>query len=77
MNDDGIEGLNSAEGSLKWFIGEVEEESAQDQLEWSKEFATGVYEIKMVVIFANGETETITSTLKVDVFWIKIRNVRY
>ena len=72
-----IEGLNSAEGSLKWFIGGVEEESARDELKWSKEFATGVYEIKMEVLFDNNETATITSTLKVEVFWIKIRNVRY
>ena len=72
-----IEGLNPAPGSLKWFINGEEETDAQDLSEWSKEFATGVYEIKMVVLFANGETETITGALKVDVFWIKIRNVRY
>ena len=70
-----IEGLHPAAGSLKWYIDGKPEPSAQDQLEWSKEFATGVYEIKMVVLFGNNKTVTIISTLKVELFWIKIRNV--
>jgi len=72
-----IEGLNSEKGSLKWFIDGAEETAAQDMLEWSKEFATGNYEIKMEVVYANNTTETIISTLKVEVFWIKIKNVTH
>jgi hypothetical protein len=78
-----IEGLHPEAGSLKWFIdyndgnGYVEELSARDQQAWSKTFATGTYEIKMQVRYENDSEETITSTLKVEVFWIKMKNVRY
>jgi hypothetical protein len=78
-----IEGLHPDAGSLKWFIdyndgnGYVEEVSARDQQSWSKTFATGTYEIKMWVRYEDGTEETITSTLKVEVFWIKMKNVRY
>ncbi|MCL2042472.1 MAG: IgGFc-binding protein [Bacteroidales bacterium] len=72
-----IEGLHSDAGSLKWFIDGVEETAALDQLEWSKEFETGVYEIKMEVVYADNATETIISTLKVEVFWIKMKNVTH
>jgi len=72
-----IEGLSPDAGSLKWFIDGTQETAADNQLTWSKEFATGVYQIEMWVRFANNETATITSTLKVEVFWIKIKNVTH
>jgi len=78
-----IEGIHPEAGSLKWFIdkndgnGFQEELTAQDQLTWSKDFATGTYEIKMVVQYDNGETAEIISTLKVEIFWIKMQNVRH
>jgi hypothetical protein len=72
-----IGGLHTVEGSLKWFIGGVEYEEARDQMQWSKLFETGTYAIEMWVRFENDETVSIPSTLKMDVFWIKIKNVRY
>ena len=43
-------------------------EPARGLLEWSKDFETGVYPIEMWVRFANGETATIPSTLKMEVY---------
>jgi len=76
-------GPHPAQGSLKWYInsrdgnGFIEEESARDQLTWNRQFATGTYDVKMVVVYENGETETLLSTFKIEVLWIKIKNVRY
>jgi len=72
-----IEGINSNSGSLKWYIDGEEEVSARDSLEWSKSLTTGEYEIKMEVLFESGEPATLVETLKVEVFWIKMKNVRY
>ena len=72
-----IEGLNSNVGSLKWFINGTEETAAEDQLEWNKSFDAGEYEIKMWVLFDNGDTKTITGTLKRKDLWIKMRNVKH
>jgi hypothetical protein len=72
-----IEDFNTAQDSIKWYINGTEYEPARGLLEWSKDFETGVYPIEMWVRFANGETATLPSTLKMEVFWIKIRNVRY
>jgi hypothetical protein len=72
-----IERLNPNVGSLKWYIDGIEETAAQDRLVWGKDFATGNYEIKMWVHYDNGEEETVTSTLDVEVFWIKMKNVRH
>jgi len=72
-----IEGLSPDAGSLKWFIDGTQETAADNQLKWSKEFATGNYEIKMEVVYANNTTATITGTLKVEVFWIKIKNITH
>ena len=72
-----IEGLSQEPGSLLWYINGVKEDAADDQLTWSKIFATGTYEIKMWVRYDNGTEETITATLKVQVFWIKMQNVRH
>jgi hypothetical protein len=72
-----IEGINPNPGSLKWYIDGVEEIPAQDQLEWSKALETGVYQIEMWVRFENDETTSIQSTLKVELFWVKIRNIQH
>jgi hypothetical protein len=72
-----IEELNPNPGSLKWYIDGVEEETARDQLQWSKSLPTGIYEIEMWVRLQNNETASIISTLKVEVFWVKIKNIKY
>jgi len=72
-----VEGIHPGAGSLKWYVDGVKEDAADDQLTWSKTFATGVYEIKMWVRYDNGETAEIISTLKVEIFWIKMQNVRH
>ena len=72
-----IEELSPDPGSLRWFIDGVEETAAQDMLDWNKEFETGVYEIKMEVVYEDNATETITGTLKVEVFWIKMKNITH
>ena len=76
-----IEGLSQEPGSLKWFIdygsGEIEETSYENQLSWSKNFDTGTYPIRMWVLYANGVEENVTATLKVEIFWIKMQNVRH
>jgi len=69
--------------NIKWFVdskdgnGFIEETSALNLAEWGKPFENGAYEIKLVVIYDNGETVTLIGTLKVQALWIKIRNVRY
>jgi len=72
-----IDGFNSSTDTLKWYINGIEETSVQGQFLWNKPFENGTYEIKMEVTYGNGETLTLTGTLKVQVLWIKMRNVRY
>ena len=64
---------------IKWFIDGVEYVPARDLLEWSKPFETGIYNIEMWVRFENGEETAppISGILKMEILWIKIRNVRY
>ena len=72
-----IEGdLHADEGRIKWFIDGVEYVPARDSLEWGKSFETNNYEIKMMALFANGEAATLVATLKIEILWIKIRNIR-
>ena len=71
-----IEGLNPNPGSLKWFINGAEETDAQDQIEWSKSLPTGTHGIKMWALINNKET-VIETVLKVELFWIKMRNVTH
>jgi len=71
-----IEGeLHPDEGRIKWFIDGTEEESARDLLEWKRPFDTGEYEIEMQVRFENDATITLSSTLKMKIFWVKMRNI--
>jgi len=72
-----IDGLNTSEGSLKWYINGKEEEDARDQLSWKKSLAKGVYEIEMWVRFENYETASYTCSLTIEGLWIKIKNVKY
>jgi hypothetical protein len=62
--------------SIKWFINNIEYVAAQNQLQWSKPFETGEYEIKMYIHFANDEVLSKLSILKVRVFWTSIKNIR-
>jgi hypothetical protein len=50
---------------IKWFINEVEEFSAQNQLTWSKHFSSGEYEIEMLVRFENNDSISKKSTIKI------------
>jgi len=76
-----IEGLSQEAGSLKWFIdygnGFVEEPDGRDQTVWNKNFQTGTYPIYMWVRYSNGDIVMIPSKLKVEIFFIKIQNVRH
>jgi len=75
-----IEGeLHPEPGRIKWFINDPAQLSPLhvDEMNWSQNFEKGNYDITMWVRYANGETATLVATLKVEVSWIKIRNVRY
>jgi len=67
-----IEGVYT---SLKWYINGTEVPNTQDQLSWNISLESGKYEIKMWVLFDDGEIE-IYSDLYIKTLWIKIRNVR-
>jgi len=60
-----IEGMGIDAGSLKWYINNFEETEAQDKLIWSKYFADGDYDIKMMVRFLTGDSVNLESTLHV------------
>jgi len=78
-----IEGLNTTQDSIKWYIdfgdgiGFVEHLPAQNQKQWIRDFPTGEYPIKMWARLENNDEIEITGTLRIEVLWIKIRNVRY
>jgi hypothetical protein len=73
-----IEGeLHEDPGRIKWLINGVEYETVRDLLQWNKPFETGIYLLEMQVRFKNGEIISITSTLEMQVFWIKIKNIKY
>ncbi|MDR2972441.1 MAG: hypothetical protein LBU83_11020, partial [Bacteroidales bacterium] len=61
----------------KWYIDGGEEITARDKLVWSKPLPNGEYDIEMWVLFENDQDTTIESTLKVEVFWVTIKNVKY
>jgi hypothetical protein len=72
-----IEGLHPDPGSIKWYIAGEEYMPARDLLQWNKPFESGAYPIEMWVRFDNNETISIPSTLKMNVLWIKMRNIKY
>jgi hypothetical protein len=79
-----IEGLHPTDPeSIMWYVdskdgnGFILESSAINLTEWGRPFENGTYDIKMVVKYDNDETATRIGTLKVQVLWIKMRNIRY
>jgi hypothetical protein len=62
-----IDGEMSTEaGHLKWYINNVEEVAARDQFTWSKSMDTGIYQIKMVVLYEdNLATQTLETILTI------------
>jgi hypothetical protein len=72
-----IDGFNTAQDSIKWYIDNIEYEPARGNLIWSKEFVTGEYNIEMWVRYANGEIISKSGILKVRVFWTKIKNIKH
>ena len=78
-----IEGLNTKQDSIKWYIdlvngtGFIEYVPVRNQKQWSNAFPTGTYLVKMWARLKNDEEIEITGTLQMEILWIKIRNVRY
>ncbi|MCL2435866.1 MAG: hypothetical protein FWD09_07000 [Lentimicrobiaceae bacterium] len=75
-----IEGaLHPEPGRIKWFINDPEQLSPLhvDETSWAQDFETGNYDIEMWVRYANDETDSKQGILKMEIFWIKLRNVRY
>jgi len=62
---------------LKWYINGAEDITLQNTEEWNRTFETGNYPIKMEVHFENGEIVSCENQLKMNIYWMKIRNVRY
>ena len=56
--------MSTNPGFLKWYMDDVEETAAQDRLTWSKNFANGTYQIKMIVLMNDDvTTKTVEGTL--------------
>jgi hypothetical protein len=51
--------------SMKWYIDNVEQMSAQNMLTWDTTFSAGIYDIEMRVYFDNEDTLSLTSTLNI------------
>jgi PKD repeat protein len=69
-----VEGeMSTNTGHLKWYINNVEEVAARDMLTWTKTLDTGVYQIKMIILYEDDiTTQTLETTftivnVKVDV----------
>ena len=71
-----IEGLHPTDPErIMWYIDNVFETSAAS---WNKTFENnGTYEIKLVVHYDNDTYATLIGTLKVKVFWVKMRNIKH
>jgi len=76
-----IEGLNTTQDSIKWYIdfgnGFEYYEPALNKKQWFRDFSTGNFPIKMWARLENDVEIEVESTLKMEILWIKIRNVRY
>ena len=73
-----IEGLHpTASDKIRWYVYGVEETSALNLTEWGRPFENGTYEIKMEVHYDNDEYATRIGILKVQAFWIKMRNIKH
>ena len=56
--------MSTNPGFLKWYIDDVEETAAEDQLTWSKSLGNRTYQIKMVVLMDDDvTTRTVEGTL--------------
>jgi len=62
-----ITGISSVQGSLRWYIDDVEDVTKQDSLIWSKSFPIGEYKIKMEAHFFNGDTTILEGDLIIGV----------
>ena len=71
-----IEGLHPEQGSIKWLINGEPQPELTDLPTWNREFETGTHIIDMEVVYENGETVTISGILRMEILWIKIRNIR-
>ena len=60
-----IKGLSSNVGSLRWYIDEMEIDSVQDRLTWSRYFPSGEYEIKLVALFDDENSVTLEGILNI------------
>lgn len=60
-----VYGMSGTPGSLKWYINNIEEIPARDQLIWSKNFSPNVYNIKMMVRLSEADSVTLESTMRV------------
>jgi PKD repeat protein len=58
--------MSTNPGHLKWYIDNVEEVAARDQLTWTKTLDTGVYQVKMIVLYEDDmTTQTLETTLTI------------
>jgi hypothetical protein len=57
--------MSTVAGHLKWYIDDVEEVAARDQLAWEKVLMDGTYRIKMEVITATNLLKTAETTVTV------------
>ena len=60
-----IDGINSNNGSLRWYIDGSLHSELEDLHTWTRTFAAGEYEIKMEVDFEDGSTNNYTSVLNI------------
>jgi hypothetical protein len=73
-----IEGLHpTASDKIRWYVDGVEETSELNLTEWGKPFENGTYEIKMIAHYDNDVIVERIGTLKIQAWWIKMRNIRY
>ncbi|MDR2125975.1 MAG: gliding motility-associated C-terminal domain-containing protein [Prevotellaceae bacterium] len=57
--------MEDAEGYMKWYVNDVENVSARDNLSWDTIFPAGSYTVKLVVVGLSGETDSVSSTFTI------------
>ena len=60
-----VVGMSDEQGSLKWYIDDIEQTEIQDLLTWSKHFPAKEYNVKMEVHFPEKDPVILESTLHV------------
>ncbi|MDR0420270.1 MAG: IgGFc-binding protein, partial [Prevotellaceae bacterium] len=63
---------SSVQGYLKWYINDIEQTSARDNLEWDTVLASGTNTIRMDVVDLNGQTQSVSTDLIVDILNVSI-----